>query len=879
MRPIKLKLSAFGSYVEPCTLNFEKDLHDEKIFLIHGATGAGKTTILDAICYALYGAASGNDREGTMMRSKGVADNVATEVEFTFELGDKTYDIHRVLTYHPKRQKNQFEQTAELICGKDVIARQNSNVTAKVKELLGFNVDQFRQIVLLPQGEFRKFLFADAGARQPVLNALFNADYYKKIEDAIERHFKACADTFDDLNKTKAALEAQLQGSRVDDEALSGLATEYADAQKKSAELKQKSAEATAAHHAAKTLSDDFDKLDELNKALETAKQNLQQATEEFTAAQAEYSKRDVETSTRQELQARIQKLESTKKPVDDLIAKRKELPAAQQALQSAEDRLRDLNAEAKRYAAWLDNYKRQRDAVSDADKKLDDAKKLVATLKLIAKLEHDLSGTKLKVSAAQEDVDRARDALERLQKLQLDGSAARLAKNLREGEPCPVCGSLTHHRLDFGDMIVPTDADIAEAKAKLKRREDSLDALKNSASSTEGQLISQRNELKKFPDVPSLAVAEENLSAAEVDAEKLSDYKRRIADGEQRIADKNNELEDANKKLIEATSNHTSILTALQQLEQQIPDDYRTNPEQLNRDINTAKKTLRELETAWNSANKDFRDAGNEKSSCEASFNAAQKAQRELADKLANKKRPEDAEDFNIIALEAQRAHEEAIHHEDDIKHQLNKLKDLAAQLAALDKQISDAQTKLALWQKLSDVALGKITGKKISFTRYYLRAMFAEVLTEANYRLDKMSGRRYELRQKDAGERATSTAGLNLEIFDEFNGSSRPVATLSGGESFLASLALALGLAAVVRNNLGGLKLDTIFIDEGFGSLDTETLHFAISTIIKQSGNRLVGIISHVEDLKNQMPVRLEVSKTKNGSKAEFKYGLSGD
>ena len=378
---------------------------------------------------------------------------------------------------------------------------------------------------------------------------------------------------------------------------------------------------------------------------------------------------------------------------------------------------------------------------------------------------------------------------------------------------------------------------------------------------------------------MPTLAEAEKNLSAAEADAKAFADFKRRIADGEQRIADNNEDIRKANSALVKATSNHTSISTALQQLEQQIPDDYRTNPEQLNRDINTAQKTLRELETAWKSADKNFRDAGNKKSSCEAKFKDKQQAQSELADKLANKKRPEDAEDFKIIALKAQQDHEAAIRHEDELKHKFDYLKKLAAQFAELEEKISDAQKKLALWQKLSDVASGKITGKKISFTRYYLRAMFAEVLTEANYRLDKMSGRRYELRQKDAGERATSTAGLNLEIFDEFNGSSRPVATLSGGESFLASLALALGLAAVVRNNLGGLKLDTIFIDEGFGSLDTETLYFAISTIIKQSGGRLVGIISHVEDLKNQMPVRLEVSKTKNGSKAEFKYGLSGD
>ncbi len=878
MKPIELKLEAFGSYVEPITLNFEKGLHGEKIFLIHGATGAGKTTILDAICYALYGAASGKDRDGTMMRSKSVADNVAMNVEFTFELGEKTYTVHRKLSYHPNRQKNQFAHTAELFCDKEVIERQSSNVTAKIKELLGFDADQFRQIVLLPQGEFRKFLFADAKERQPVLDALFNAEYYQKIEEAIERKFKACAEIFKTLNDRKVELETQLQGASVDEESLKNFAAQVSDAQKKSAELKKIFDEATEKYHDAKKISDDFVELDKRNKAVEIAKENLERATAEFAAAQAEYSKRDAETSTRQELQARIPTLESMKKLVDEWTSKRRALPDAERASQAAKKKFDDLNAEAKRYAAWLDKYERQRDELSDADKKLDDAKKLLETLNHIAKLEHELSAAEQQVAIKQEHFDTACAELERLQKLQLDGSAARLAKNLREGEPCPVCGSRTHHHVDFGEMEIPTDKDIKAAQANVETCRKSLDAQKKSASSIEGQLISKLDELKKFPAVPTIAEAKKALDAAVVAAKTFSDCKKRIADGKELIAKNKSDIDAAHDEHVNATGKHTGISSAIEQLERQIPEEYRQNADLIRTELDSVKKTFAELDSAWRRADKNFREAGNRKSSCEATFNAAQKSQNELAEKLTGKTRP-DAEDFNIIKLQAQKNHDEAIGHEKELQIKFNELKNLSVRFAELEKKISEAQKNLALWQKLSDVTSGKISGKKISFSRYYLRAMFAEVLTEANYRLNKMSGSRYELRQKDAGARATSTAGLNLEIFDEFNGSSRPVATLSGGESFLASLALALGLAAVVRNNLGGLKLDTIFIDEGFGSLDTETLYFAISTIIKQSGGRLVGIISHVEDLKNQMPVRLEVSKTKTGSKAEFKYGLSGD
>ena len=201
--------------------------------------------------------------------------------------------------------------------------------------------------------------------------------------------------------------------------------------------------------------------------------------------------------------------------------------------------------------------------------------------------------------------------------------------------------------------------------------------------------------------------------------------------------------------------------------------------------------------------------------------------------------------------------------------------MKKYSAELAEVKKNLAAAEKISDMWRRLSDVA--NATGKgesemKLSFQRYFLSSMFNEVVTEANNRLKKMSNGRYLFQMKDAGKRSNSTAGLNLEIFDENNGALRPVETLSGGESFLASLALALGLASVVRNKIGGIKLDTIFIDEGFGSLDSETLDFAISTIIQQSGGRLVGIISHVEDLKNQIPVRLEVTATKSGSTAEF-------
>ena len=216
MTPIKLKMTAFGPYVAPVTLNFAKDLHGEKIFLIHGVTGAGKTTILDAICYALYGETSGKARDAKDMRSKGVPDNVPTEIEFTFALGKKIFRIQREITYSSKRKDNKYQKRASLFDISDeeiLITTRDSEIKSKITELLGFKAEQFRQVVLLPQGEFKKFLSADSDERQEVLNVLFNSEPYKKIEDALNERAKISAAAIEKLERQCTSLEDQLSGA------------------------------------------------------------------------------------------------------------------------------------------------------------------------------------------------------------------------------------------------------------------------------------------------------------------------------------------------------------------------------------------------------------------------------------------------------------------------------------------------------------------------------------------------------------------------------------------------------------------------------------------------------------------------------------------
>ncbi|MBE8952602.1 MAG: SMC family ATPase [Quinella sp. 1Q7] len=885
MRPIKLSMQAFGPYIKPTPLDFAENLRGEKIFLIHGATGAGKTTILDAICFALYGTASGDERDAAMMRSKGVADKIPTEVAFTFALGEKIYSVSRTLKHYSNRKTNQNQITAKLTCGDRELETQASHVTNAIKDLLGFDVKQFRQVVLLPQGAFKNFLSARAEDRQPVLDTLFNAALYSRIEDGLKLKFDAAQKIFDDLQGDKSALTAQLQGNTLDAAALEKIRDEYAAAVKNSADLKKIFDTAQAEFTAGNILAGNFAELARRAQAVATAQNNFDRANKTFSDAKIEYDLRAAEQPQRDKLKSDADKLAEIKNALVDLDGKRKALDDAEKNFQTADAAFKAREFDAERFDARLAELKRQRNDLSGAEKNfvaaqtiLDRARDRENILREISRLEGDLQQARRKISDAEKIFNAAQSELERLQKLQRDGSAALLAKNLRDGEPCPVCGSRTHLHVNFGDAYIPSDSDIDAARKNSDGRKKILDADKISAAQIQTAIDTKRDSLKNFSDVPTLAVAKKNFDAAKAQADALSDCDKRIAKGERCIADNNDALKTAREALDAAAKIQTQRNTEYQTLQTRVPEKYLSDAAALDFDIAATKKSLRDLDAAWQSADRNFRNAGNVKSSCEGALNSARETHGTLADKLKDRTSP-DIDALKTAAESAQKNYGAAIRAETSLKNSLDKFTGLASQLAELDKKISAAEKNLRVWKKLSDVAGGKIRGNKFSFARYYLSAMFEQVLTEANYRLDKMSDRRYSLRSRHAGKRMDSAAGLNLEIFDDFTGETRPVATLSGGESFLASLSLALGLAAVVRNNAGGIKLDTIFIDEGFGSLDSETLDDAISTIIDLSGGRLVGIISHVEELKNQMPVRLEVTKGKTGSTAKFERGLTRD
>ena len=455
------------------------------------------------------------------------------------------------------------------------------------------------------------------------------------------------------------------------------------------------------------------------------------------------------------------------------------------------------------------------------------------------------------------------RDRMITLQKL---GAAAKLAADLKDGEPCPVCGSTVHPHLAVSEKIIPSDEDIEQIENILRRRQMEKDSAINAVANITGKIDAINDTIKKAGDVLSVEGAKKVFDRMKKFAEKLRQARTNLKNGEELTAKLYIELDaarDTAEKHFKIAENLRGIVA---EKTAQISAEYLSDAKKISADLQAYQAEKSKLDTAFQSAEKNFQQALSKKSTAEGELKTAERVYNDAAEKVEGKVKP-DIGALEIQADAAQNAYIDKSIVANKLNENKKRLENISLKLHALAAEIQTAEENAAMWKKLSSTANGKL-----SFQRYYLNSMFQQVIVEANARLIKMSSGRYQFRDKEQTNKSR-LAGLDLEIFDANSATCRDVATLSGGESFLASLSLALGLAAVVKNTAGGITLDTIFIDEGFGSLDSETLDYAINTLIDlQSNGRLVGIISHVEELKQRIPNRLEVTKHQDGSTAKF-------
>ncbi|EAC3827224.1 SMC family ATPase [Listeria monocytogenes] len=1018
MRPIKLTMQAFGAYAKKEVIDFEK-LGTEQIFVISGKTGAGKSTIFDAISFAIFGKANTFDRESFSMRSHFATDKEITEVTLAFRLKDKIYQISRIPQQEIAKQRGNGTTTSpqkaelyELINDEmKLLASSVRDVNMKMEELIQLNVDQFRQILMIPQGEFRELLVSDSKEKEVILQRLAHTVYYEKVENLLWEKQKQAEILVVEARKKVAELaELSLPGVEVSGKTTSEISVLQAEAiqseqmiltelENKLSIIRKQTSEAVEKVTLAKEQLLDWQNLDKyteeiatleiekefyqaievrleaakrasnlrsqdalcirLKEQLETAEQTEKQVAFEAEEVKVQFShvKKQKEALAEKEAELEINKrtlfqLEEMEPKILELemisIQKRRaelewkeattlleEIVNSEQKiiaeLQSVESRLVEINQAELTYLEVINKrttveaiIEKEQELVSKRMKMVAwDSEKQTEEQKLVQLLAEK---AEIETTIEQEET--------KLQKEQ----AATIAAHLHDGEACPVCGSDSHPALaKFGETANLETLEVA--KGKLHEKLLAITTTEKTISQLEWQL----NEWAGIKELSLTEVQQtltENIQLANNLAEQIAQLQAKVAQKEtiqatlELLNNKQNEtITEKNKVALEVEKLHQQVQMVsgkLSYLEQSIPTEFRdkvvfeSKKKELSEKIEahikqanqvdalfrqTEKETTR-LESTLQSAQKTTVDAKEAlqvqreifkeamKQNDFLSYDAYKQAllsvdelknleeklaeyerkrhlavsrQADLKEKLQNKQKP-NIEQLEFIMKEKQLELSQS--EENTIKQRefVTKRKELVENYQNSIQTVEQAEENYADIGLLADAARGK-NARRLTFERYILAMFLDTIIHRANHRLSKMTSGRFELQRKMEKAKGNVQSGLELEVFDEYTGLTRHVKTLSGGESFKTSLALALSLAEVVQEMAGGISLETMFIDEGFGTLDPESLEAAVECLLEtQENGRLVGIISHVPELKERISARLEVTATNHGSTTKF-------
>lgn len=869
MKPLKLTMRAFGPYAGEAVIDFEK-LQGRHLFLICGPTGAGKTTILDAMCYALYGKTSG-DRTGEKMRSDYADSSERTEVIFDFMLGDKTYRATRSPAQMVDKKRGSGQTLAamqaslsELEDGKEINTLR-TGIEEAAGKLIGLNADQFCQVILLPQGDFRKLLVAKADEREAILKQLFKTQRFSEFKDRLKDRLdakvrekmekqtredqilstagaadeKQLASIVEEAEKSlQEAVETTRKQEKESDEfrevyqketALMGHFTELDKALKQDAALKNeegrmKEMEASLSLiRSARELAPYFDQLDGITREGRQEAQKLKTA------------KADMETYARlnETLEKRIQELDAMKE-------KREE--ERKTAL-----KMQDLVPKAKLYGAAVQALKNAQNALSRAE---EETKRLQAS-----------------AEAARKARDAQKEKADAVRKSYIDGQAFLLAEGLEDGVPCPVCGAIHHPAPARGGDNVAKAEDVERAQKEYERASAAYDRANDAKEkhSTGAYAKAMSDHAKADAQMKTL----EEIPEAYRDPKFLEmESTRLLADIRKWEQDKETAAAQLRKAGADLSASQAACRNAEERREELVKK-YRETESVLKeasdkagfQSLDECKEWYKKKDTE-ESVRKTLEQYRADRKSTEERIKAEEQA-------TAGKERPDMLalnEKSKALQDQLKKASERAA----ALKERTETLQKAVSDARAIEKELEDLRKEEGLIRGLYDLTSGKKT--RITLERYVLGTLLDDVANAANLRLLSMSRRRYSLHRM-TDESGLGKGGLSLEVSDSFTGRSRPANTLSGGETFLASLSLALGLADVVQSRQGGVRLDTMFIDEGFGTLDPDSLNSAMNTLIDlQNTGRMVGIISHVPELEERIDARLRVTPAEKGSKAEF-------
>ncbi|MFV8829512.1 AAA family ATPase [Alkalihalobacterium sp. APHAB7] len=1021
MRPIKLTLTAFGPYKQKEVINF-RDLKEHRLFVISGNTGAGKTSIFDAICFALYGEASGEDRnDSRMLRSHFAADEDHTSVDFEFELRGRMYRVLRQLAHIKGTNKTATGDKYELYeitGGQEILLVDRltvSQVNEKLQEIIGLTKEQFSQIVMLPQGEFRKLLTSETEDKEEILRKIFKTGLFKHVTERLNEKRISAQKVYEEQRQERDLhikniyknlpmrdgslfTEVFAQENYNTHQVLEALLDEMTYYQQEAGQQKQlldennlRLQEKTIQYHEAKAINERFENLEtkrKQNEVLENKIPEMNEKERELTLAEtasqlevheAHYKevdqelqliKEQLEIANRELVRAEADKVAAEKlykveeakhqerEDIVVLINKLKEyvpkvaqLDEQRTSLQRLKEEVERLEKQNKTFTLQLKQYKEKKTEMTVEIKHLETNGQGYA-LKV-----EELQDIKTKVKAVHEYISlterqakwstqmhteetafgEVKNDYDKLEARWIAGQASLLAEHLHDGEACPVCGSVEHPAKAIKEDEIPTkevleqkrnEKDMVEARFRKLQAELSTILIQLETKQQEvmdlGITIEEPHQtIQQLTDTET--VLQEEISQLKSEQKELELHKKDLEQLE-----KNMEKTETEKLQVEKQYNETIITfeketTLHEQLLKDIPAHLQSL-EKLKIEITQREEEKQKLERQWkrvqealNESNeryfttkttianveKQILSTSEKKEKAYGNFHqqllatgftaeeeyheakrtnierdvlkeqietfktdlaTTKKQVAELESELKGKER------FDLAALEAELQKLEQLIEEIRLTYiqmatNVKLIKQSINDIESASEKVKEAEQIYYMHKDLYDVVRGD-NAKKISFERYLLIEFLEQIVQVANQRLTRLSNGQFQLVRSDRLEKRGKQSGLSLDVYDNYTGQKRDVKTLSGGEKFNASLSLALGMADIIQSHEGGISIETMFIDEGFGSLDEESLSKAIDTLIElQQSGRLIGVISHVQELKQAIPAILDVKKTKEG------------
>ena len=983
MRPTELIISAFGPYAGEVTLDMAS-LGDRGLYLITGDTGAGKTTLFDAIAFALYGNASGDSRKPRMLRSKYARPDARTYVEMGFSYNGKEYRVRRNPEYMRAKQRGEGETRekpdAELHLPDGRLVTGDKALTVEVEGLLGLNREQFSQIAMLAQGSFSRLLSGRTEDRGIIFREIFKTKPYQLFQEKLKDRAKGLYGRYADSRKSMEQYaggviteghseELKLRWKEVPQGSLEALlevldqliGADEAQQQGKDRAMALVRDEMAALGMELGKMQGDAAVCRDMAAAADVLRENMPVLEQ----AKVRYEREKERQADRDGLIGTVTRMEENLKTYDRFDALQENLKVCRKETESLEKRLEQAALEERQWKERNDSDEKILESLRQAGEEYQAALTagerlgeysgriglLAEELAQYGQERKKLEAARERYRAAGEESRRADDAYREMYQRFLDNQAGILASRLTEGQPCPVCGSVSHpspaRYLEEGNEAAKDKVD--RLKAVAEEKDKAAARLSLEAGRLAGSLDTRYERMKQQIDAEVATWKEDwqkRIRQAEADAgalaaktgdvrqgrryfleqwelmmgqlkgqlerqaaaqkEKIREKKKRKEDkeavegrralGRQSLEEASERKQQAQKMLAESQAKERELESRLKEMESSLPYE---NRKAAQAELAEKKAFLAGLEKAFKEAEESYNRISRRVSDAQARLEALRgrmaEKDAEGRESAGEDRDPAKGPDTMLpggmdvrTAMERLEARmQENRQHQSEARERLTGLEQEKSRLhhrletnRMARERISEQKASMEEIQKewtwvkaLSDTAAGEVGGKeKITLETYAQMAYFERIIARANTRFMVMSGGQYELK-RCTEEDNRGKNGLGLNVIDHYNGTERSVKTLSGGESFQASLSLALGLSDEIQSAAGGIRLDTLFVDEGFGSLDEDTLNLAMKSLGDLAeGRRLVGIISHVGELKERIQHQIVVVKDKTGGSRAY-------